>query len=84
MTCRTGNWKITFCVATNVSPSLKLGMNQRCVNLLVPIIDMCMCGILQVRPLLFHRWGGLGNHRYQVGFSGDVMPVSGNSIVSST
>lgn len=24
-----------------------------------------------VRPLLFHRWGGLGNHRYQVGFSGD-------------
>ncbi len=23
------------------------------------------------RPLLFHRWGGLGNHRYQVGFSGD-------------
>ena len=24
------------------------------------------------RPLLFHRWGGLGNHRYQIGFSGDV------------
>ncbi|MEX1276208.1 MAG: TIM-barrel domain-containing protein, partial [Bacteroidota bacterium] len=24
------------------------------------------------RPLLFHRWGGLGNHRYQVGFSGDT------------
>ncbi|PWJ44637.1 glycoside hydrolase family 31 protein [Sediminitomix flava] len=23
------------------------------------------------RPLLFHRWGGLGNHRYQIGFSGD-------------
>ena len=23
------------------------------------------------RPLLYHRWGGLGNHRYQVGFSGD-------------
>ncbi len=25
------------------------------------------------RPLLFGRWGGLGNHRYQVGFSGDVV-----------
>lgn len=24
------------------------------------------------RPLLFHRWGGLGNHRYQTGFSGDT------------
>jgi len=27
------------------------------------------------RPLLFHRWGGLGNHRYQVGFSGDTISV---------
>ncbi len=26
-----------------------------------------------VRPLLYHRWGGLGNHRYQIGFSGDVV-----------
>ncbi|MFA8342688.1 MAG: TIM-barrel domain-containing protein [Rhodothermaceae bacterium] len=25
------------------------------------------------RPLLFHRWGGLGNHRYQIGFSGDAL-----------
>lgn len=25
----------------------------------------------QKRPLLYHRWGGLGNHRYQIGFSGD-------------
>lgn len=25
------------------------------------------------RPLLYHRWGGLGNHRYQIGFSGDVI-----------
>ncbi len=24
------------------------------------------------RPLIFSRWGGLGNHRYQIGFSGDV------------
>ncbi len=24
------------------------------------------------RPLIFHRWGGLGNHRYQIGFSGDA------------
>ena len=24
------------------------------------------------RPLLYHRWGGLGNHRYQIGFSGDA------------
>jgi len=27
------------------------------------------------RPLLFHRWGGLGNHRYQIGFSGDTASV---------
>jgi alpha-glucosidase len=26
-------------------------------------------------PLLFHRWGGLGNHRYQIGFSGDTISV---------
>lgn len=25
----------------------------------------------QTRPMLYHRWGGLGNHRYQIGFSGD-------------
>lgn len=25
------------------------------------------------RPMLYHRWGGLGNHRYQIGFSGDVV-----------
>lgn len=24
------------------------------------------------RPIIFHRWGGLGNHRYQIGFSGDT------------
>lgn len=24
------------------------------------------------RPLIYHRWGGLGNHRYQIGFSGDA------------
>jgi alpha-glucosidase len=27
------------------------------------------------RPLIFHRWGGLGNHRYQIGFSGDTLSV---------
>src|ERR1017187_4073222 len=27
------------------------------------------------RPLLFHRWGGLGNHRYQIGLSGDTVSV---------
>ncbi len=26
----------------------------------------------ETRPLIFHRWGGLGNHRYQIGFSGDA------------
>lgn len=25
------------------------------------------------RPLIYHRWGGLGNHRYQIGFSGDAI-----------
>lgn len=24
------------------------------------------------RPLVYHRWGGLGNHRYPIGFSGDT------------
>ena len=24
------------------------------------------------RPVIFHRWGGLGSHRYQIGFSGDA------------
>merc|ERR1712130_199956 len=24
------------------------------------------------RGLIFHRWGGLGSHRYQIGFSGDT------------
>ncbi|KAJ3391950.1 hypothetical protein HDU84_005098 [Entophlyctis sp. JEL0112] len=28
-----------------------------------------------VRPLNFHRWGGLGNHRFPIGFSGDTYPV---------
>jgi alpha-glucosidase (family GH31 glycosyl hydrolase) len=32
--------------------------------------DKAMHG--QTRPLLYHRWGGLGNHRYQIGFSGDT------------
>ncbi|MCA1196555.1 glycoside hydrolase family 31 protein [Sphingomonas sp. R647] len=25
------------------------------------------------RALIYHRWGGLGNHRYQIGFSGDAV-----------
>ena len=25
------------------------------------------------RPMLYHRWGGMGNHRYQTGFSGDAV-----------
>ncbi len=25
-----------------------------------------------LRPFIFSRWGGLGNHRYQIGFSGDT------------
>ena len=25
------------------------------------------------RPFLFSRWGGLGNHRYPIGFSGDTV-----------
>lgn len=27
----------------------------------------------EVRPVIFHRWGGLGSHRYQIGFSGDAL-----------
>lgn len=25
-----------------------------------------------VRPVIYHRWGGLGSHRYPIGFSGDT------------
>lgn len=25
------------------------------------------------RSVIFHRWGGLGSHRYQIGFSGDAL-----------
>lgn len=25
----------------------------------------------ELRPMIFHRWGGLGSHRYPIGFSGD-------------
>jgi hypothetical protein len=32
-------------------------------------------GAKDPRPLLLSRWGGLGNHRYQVGFSGDTHSV---------
>ena len=28
-------------------------------------------GLSADRPLIYHRWGGLGSHRYQIGFSGD-------------
>lgn len=31
------------------------------------------------RPVIFSRWGGLGNHRYPIGFSGDT-EVSWNSL----
>lgn len=27
------------------------------------------------RPLILHRWGGLGNHRYEIGFSGDTISI---------
>ena len=29
-------------------------------------------GLHAPRPLIYHRWGGLGSHRYQLGFSGDT------------
>ena len=29
-------------------------------------------GIEAPRAMIYHRWGGIGSHRYQVGFSGDV------------
>lgn len=28
-------------------------------------------GKMAPRPMIYHRWGGLGSHRYQIGFSGD-------------
>lgn len=28
---------------------------------------------VDTRPMIYHRWGGLGSHRYQVGFSGDTI-----------
>lgn len=29
-------------------------------------------GLSADRPFIYHRWGGLGSHRYQLGFSGDT------------
>lgn len=29
-------------------------------------------GIYARRPMIYHRWGGIGSHRYQIGFSGDT------------
>ena len=29
-------------------------------------------GLKARRPMIYHRWGGIGSHRYQVGFSGDT------------
>ena len=33
----------------------------------------------ETRGIVLARWGGLGNHRYQVGFSGDVNPLAWSS-----
>ena len=30
------------------------------------------------RPFIFHRWGGLGSHRYPIGFSGDTHSTFGS------
>ena len=30
------------------------------------------------RPLIFHRWGGMGSHRYPIGFSGDTYGTYGS------
>lgn len=30
-------------------------------------------GIYARRPMIYHRWGGIGSHRYQIGFSGDCL-----------
>jgi alpha-glucosidase (family GH31 glycosyl hydrolase) len=32
------------------------------------------------RGLVLARWGGMGTHRYQVGFSGDVNPMSWDTL----
>ena len=32
----------------------------------------CSLGLDAPRPFIYHRWGGLGSHRYQLGFSGDT------------
>lgn len=29
------------------------------------------------RPVIFHRWGGMGSHRYPLGFSGDAFATYG-------
>jgi hypothetical protein len=45
------------------------GLNNTLLNNIGHFSDMRNQG---KRPLIFHRWGGLGNHRYQIGFSGDT------------
>ncbi len=29
----------------------------------------------ELRPVIYHRWGGMGSHRYPIGFSGDTHPA---------
>lgn len=35
--------------------------------------DMYLAPAESERPMTYHRWGGLGSHRYQLGFSGDTI-----------
>lgn len=39
----------------------------------------CELDTSRIRPFIFSRWGGLGNHRYPIGFSGDTI-VSWDSL----
>ena len=68
---------------TNLSPTLWLNhcffKNMERNNRLQEKCNGCSKDIKKdisndwsLRGLIFHRWGGLGSHRYQIGFSGDT------------
>jgi alpha-glucosidase (family GH31 glycosyl hydrolase) len=54
-------------------PTTKLARRES--NLVAQLRPLHRSAARRQRPLLFHRWGGLGNHRYQIGFSGDTVSV---------
>jgi len=67
---------VYYCSNSNISLDLQgLNASNWCFIRVCSAADHLRRGE-NVRGMVLARWGGLGNHRYQVGFSGDVADVS--------